>query len=446
MFKKVLIANRGEVALRILRACRDLNIETVMIHSEADEDSMPVRLADEAVCIGPARASDSYLNIPNILSAARITGADAIHPGWGFLSENAQFADIIRNLGIAFIGPSPEDISTMGDKIKAKQTAEELGIPVVKGSKGGVVDAGEARKLADEIGYPVILKAASGGGGRGMKVVERPEQLEENLSLCRSEAKAAFGDDAVYMEKYLTLPRHVEIQLLADGKGNCIHLGERDCSIQRRHQKVIEEAGCPVLSNDQRNEIGEITAKAVGNMGYKGVGTVEYLYENGKFYFIEMNTRLQVEHPVSELITGLDIVEQQIRVASGEELSLRQQDISFYGHAIECRINAENPENFTPSPGTITQYHPPGGLGVRIDSHIFSDYRIPPYYDSLISKLIVHGPTREKAIERLERALKEYVIGGVQTNLPLHQKIIQTDAFLSGDYNIHWLENWMQKS
>ncbi|MEM7425997.1 MAG: acetyl-CoA carboxylase biotin carboxylase subunit [Pseudomonadota bacterium] len=445
MFDKVLIANRGEIALRVQRACREMGIATVAIHSTADENAMHVRLADESVCIGPPPAADSYLNIPAILTACEITGADAVHPGYGFLSENESFADILLEHNITFIGPEPEHIRIMGDKIQAKQTAKDLGIPVVPGSDGGVDDPAEARKIAEDIGFPVLIKAASGGGGRGMKVARTPDDLDEAISTASAEAKAAFGDGTVYLEKYLDKPRHIEIQVLSDGNGNAVHLGERDCSLQRRHQKVWEEALSPALNVAQRQEIGEIVATAIAEMGYSGVGTVEFLYENGEFYFIEMNTRLQVEHPVTEMITGLDLVQEQIRVASGARLTVTQPDVNFDGHAIECRINAENPRTFVPSPGQINSLHPPGGLGVRVDSAIYQGYRVPPYYDSLIGKLIVFGKTRTECLMRLRRALGEYVIEGVDTTIPLFQDLVANPDIIDGNYDIHWLEQYLSQ-
>ncbi|MFZ5609860.1 MAG: acetyl-CoA carboxylase biotin carboxylase subunit [Pseudomonadota bacterium] len=443
MFKKVLIANRGEIALRIHRACREMGIHTVAVHSEADAEAMHVRLADESVCIGPAPSAESYLNIPAIIAAAEISNADAIHPGYGFLSENAKFADIIAEHGIAFIGPKPEHIRLMGDKVAAKEAMRKLGVPVVPGSQGGVASGEEAARLAREIGYPVLIKAAAGGGGRGMKVVERPEDLAAAMAAARTEAKKAFGDDTVYMEKFLKTPRHIEFQILADSHGNVIHLGERDCSLQRRHQKILEEAPSPTLSAKERERMGERVVAAVRKLGYLGAGTIEFLYENDVFYFIEMNTRLQVEHPVTEMITGIDLVREQIRVATGLPLSYRQKDIKFAGHAIECRINAENPKTFAPSPGRVTDYHPPGGLDVRVDSALYAGYAIPPYYDSLISKLIVHGKTREDALMRLRRALEEYVISGVETTIPLHKALVEDGQFRAGDYDIHWLARFL---
>lgn len=446
MFDKILIANRGEIALRIQRACKELGIATVAVHSTADADAMHVRLADESVCIGPPTAADSYLNIPSLLAACEITGADAVHPGYGFLSENARFAEILEDHDIAFIGPTAEHIRVMGDKIQAKETAKKLGIPVVPGSEGGITSDEQARKVARETGYPVLIKAASGGGGRGMKVAKTEADLEVALSTARSEAKAAFGDDTLYMEKYLGQPRHIEIQVIGDGKGNALHLGERDCSLQRRHQKVWEEAPSPSLNDEQRKEIGEICSKAIADLGYRGVGTIEFLYENGEFYFIEMNTRLQVEHPVTEMITGIDLVIEQIRIASGAPLSLTQEEVTFQGHAIECRINAENPKTFMPSPGKITYFHPPGGLSVRVDSGVYQGYSIPPYYDSLIGKLIVHGKNRTECMMRLKRALGEFVIDGIETTIPLFNNLISEPDIANGIYDIHWLEKYLEQS
>jgi len=443
MFDKVLIANRGEIALRIHRACHEMGIQTVAVHSTADADAMWVRLADESICIGPPKGADSYLNIPAIISAAEVTGADAIHPGYGFLSENARFADIIAEHQLKFIGPSADHIRLMGDKIKAKETAKKLGIPVVPGSEGGVNDPAEARKIGDDIGYPVIVKAAAGGGGRGMKVVRSSEDMESAVIAAKTEARGAFGDDAVYIEKYLEGPRHIEFQVVGDSHGNAIHLGERDCSLQRRHQKVLEEAPAPALNTEVRDHMGGVVAKAIADMGYLGAGTIEFLYENGEFYFIEMNTRLQVEHPITEMITGLDLVREQINVAAGAPLSVTQDDIKFSGHAIECRINAEDPRTFAPSPGKIIEYHPPGGLDVRVDSALYAGYSIPPFYDSLISKLIVHGKTRNECLMRLRRALEEYVITGVKTTIPLHQELIANSEFQNGAYDIHWLERFL---
>ncbi|MCX5515197.1 acetyl-CoA carboxylase biotin carboxylase subunit [Kaistia algarum] len=440
MFNKILIANRGEIALRILRACKELGIETVAVHSTADADAMHVRLADESVCIGPPPARDSYLNIPSLLAACEITGADAIHPGYGFLSENARFAEILEAHNITFIGPKSEHIRIMGDKIEAKRTAQRLGIPVVPGSDGALKDEADALKNAAYIGYPVLIKASAGGGGRGMKVAKSADELPIAYSTARSEAKSAFGDDAVYMEKYLEKPRHIEIQVFGDGKGYAVHLGERDCSLQRRHQKVWEEAGSPALNAGERERIGAICAKAIAGLGYSGAGTIEFLYENGEFYFIEMNTRLQVEHPVTEAVTGIDLVNEQIRVASGAGLSFRQEDVTFEGHAIECRINAEDPRTFAPSPGLITYYHPPGGLGVRVDSGVYQGYKIPPYYDSLIGKLIVHGRNRVECMMRLRRALDEFVVDGIKTTIPLFRELVDDPDIANGDYDIHWLE------
>ncbi|MFM1814694.1 MAG: acetyl-CoA carboxylase, biotin carboxylase subunit [Pseudomonadota bacterium] len=443
MFDKILIANRGEIALRIERACKELGIATVAVHSTADADAMHVRLADESVCIGPPQASESYLNIPRLLAACEITGADAIHPGYGFLSENARFAEILEEHAITFIGPTSEHIRTMGDKIQAKETAKALGIPVVPGSDGAVTNEADARRVAEDMGYPVLIKAAAGGGGRGMKVVRNPDEMATALATTRSEAKAAFGDDSVYIEKFLTKPRHIEIQVFGDGKGGAVHLGERDCSLQRRHQKVWEEAPSPALNDAQRARIGNIVASAMQKMKYRGAGTVEFLYENGEFYFIEMNTRLQVEHPVTEAITGLDLVIEQIRVASGAPLSFRQEDVTFSGHSIECRINAENPETFRPSPGQITYWHPPGGLGVRVDSGVYQGYRIPPHYDSLIGKLIVHGKSRNECLMRLKRCLSEFVIDGIETTIPLFDRLIHQPDIANGMYDIHWLEHFL---
>jgi acetyl-CoA carboxylase biotin carboxylase subunit len=443
MFDKILIANRGEIAMRVIRACKELGIPTVAVHSTADADAMHVRFADESVCIGPPAAKDSYLNIPAILSACEITGADAVHPGYGFLSENARFAEILGEHNVHFIGPKAEHIRIMGDKIEAKRTAKKLGIPVVPGSEGGVTSDVEAAKVAGEIGYPVLVKAAAGGGGRGMKIARSAGELSTALATARTEAKAAFGDDAVYLEKYLEKPRHIEIQVLGDGKGNAIHLGERDCSIQRRHQKLWEEGPSPALNVAARDVIGETVAKAMREIGYLGVGTVEFLYEEGKFYFIEMNTRIQVEHPVTEAITDIDLIFEQIRVAAGADLTLKQSDVVFHGHAIECRINAENPVSFRPSPGKILHYHAPGGLGVRIDSAVYQGYSIPPYYDSLVGKLIVHGKTRTEALMRLKRALDEVVVDGIETTLPLFRALVRETAIIDGNYHIHWLEQFL---
>jgi acetyl-CoA carboxylase, biotin carboxylase subunit len=445
MFDKILIANRGEIALRVLRACKELGIATVAVHSTADADAMHVRLADESVCIGPPPAKDSYLNAYALVTACEITGADAVHPGYGFLSENARFAEILGEHGIHFIGPRPEHIRLMGDKIAAKATARRLGIPVVPGSEGGVTSDAEAMAIAQDIGFPVLVKAAAGGGGRGMKVAQTPEDLSNALATARSEAKAAFGDDAVYLEKYLARPRHIEIQVLGDGKGRAIHLGERDCSLQRRHQKVLEESPSPALNTDERDRIGAVVAKAMQEISYLGVGTVEFLYEGGQFYFIEMNTRIQVEHPVTEMITGIDLILEQIRVADGVDLTILQSDVKFLGHAIECRINAENPVSFRPSPGKILHYHPPGGLGVRVDSAVYQGYTIPPYYDSLVGKLIVHGKTRGECLMRLKRALDEFVVDGIETTLPLFRALVREQDIVDGEYHIHWLEQFLAR-
>ncbi|MGE3364048.1 MAG: acetyl-CoA carboxylase biotin carboxylase subunit [Rhizobiaceae bacterium] len=446
MFQKILIANRGEIALRVLRACKELGIQTVVVHSTADADAMHVRLADESVCIGPPPSRESYLNIHQIVAACEITGADAVHPGYGFLSENAKFADILAAHNITFIGPSGDHIRIMGDKIEAKRTAKRLGIPCVPGSDGAINDEAEAKRVAAEIGYPVIIKAAAGGGGRGMKVARNEDDLEIALATAKTEAGAAFGDDAVYIEKYLEKPRHIELQVFGDGAGHGVHLGERDCSLQRRHQKVWEEALSPALNDSERQKIGKVVADAVAELGYSGAGTIEFLYENGEFYFIEMNTRLQVEHPVTEAITGIDLVHEQIRVASGGGLSVKQSDIRFQGHAIECRINAEDPRTFAPSPGTITHFHTPGGLGIRVDSGVYSGYRIPPYYDSLIGKLIVHGRNRIECMMRLRRALDEFVVDGIKTTLPLFRDLVGNPDIANGDYDIHWLEKYLAKS
>ena len=445
MFKKVLIANRGDVALRVLRACKELEIPTVIVHSTADANSMPVKLADESVCIGPASATDSYLKISAILSAAIITGCDAIHPGVGFLAENADFAEIISAHGMTFIGPSPEHIRKMGDKVEAKITAAAAGLPLVPGSPGAVHTIEEAREVAETVGYPLLVKAASGGGGRGMKVAETAEKLEEAFSSARSEAKAAFGDDTVYLEHYLSNPRHIEVQVLGDSHGNFVHLGERECSVQRRHQKLFEEAPSPALTEEQRAEIGRVAAEATAKMGYLGVGTMEFLYQDGSFYFIEMNTRLQVEHPITEEITGIDLVRQQIKVASGQALDFTQEDVTFTGHAIECRINAEHPETFMPTPGKVTSYHAAGGPGVRVDTMLYSGYSVPPFYDSLIAKLIVHGDDRDHALARLGSALDEFVVEPIHTTLPLHRKLLDAPAIKDGSYSIKWLEETFLK-
>jgi acetyl-CoA carboxylase biotin carboxylase subunit len=442
MFSKVLIANRGEIALRVLRACKELGIQTVAVHSTADADAMHVRLADESVCVGPPPSRDSYLNIHEIVAACEITGADAVHPGYGFLSENAKFAEILEAHGLTFIGPTPEHIRIMGDKITAKKTAAALGIPVVPGSDGEVKEE-DAARIAAEIGYPVLIKATAGGGGRGMKVARTEADLSEAMATARSEAGSAFGNDAVYMEKYLAKPRHIEIQVLGDGEGHAIHLGERDCSLQRRHQKVWEEANSPALNIEQRMAIGKVCADAMSKLKYRGAGTIEFLYENGEFYFIEMNTRLQVEHPITEAITGIDLVHEQIRVASGGGLSITQDDVRFNGHAIECRINAEDPRTFVPSPGRVTHFHQPGGLGVRVDSAVYQGYSIPPYYDSLIGKLIVHGRTRVECMMRLRRALDEFVVDGIKTTIPLFRDLLNNPDIANGDYDIHWLEHFL---
>ena len=445
MFDKILIANRGEIALRVIRACREMGIASVAVHSTADADAMHVRMADESVCIGPPPSTDSYLSMPAIISACEITGAQAIHPGYGFLSENAGFVQMLEDHGITFIGPRAEHIRIMGDKITAKDTAKSLGIPVVPGSDGGVPDVASAKKVAAEIGYPVIIKATAGGGGRGMKVALDEAGLETAFRTARSESKAAFGNDEVYIEKYLQRPRHIEIQVFGDGRGRAVHLGERDCSLQRRHQKVLEEAPGPVITPEQRAEIGGICANAMAKLGYRGAGTIEFLFEDGEFYFIEMNTRLQVEHPVTEAIFDVDLVRQQILVAAGQEMEFRQEDLKIRGHAIEVRINAEKLPNFTPSPGKITQYHAPGGLGVRIDSAIYDGYKIPPYYDSLIGKLIVHGRDRHEALARLDRALGELIVDGVDTTVPLFRALLENPDIQAGDYSIHWLEKWLAK-
>jgi acetyl-CoA carboxylase biotin carboxylase subunit len=443
MFEKILIANRGEIALRIHRACRELGIRTVAVHSTADADAMHVRLADESVCIGPPPPRQSYLNIPAILSAATITGADAIHPGVGFLAENADFAEMVQAHGFVWIGPEPDHIRVMGDKISAKRKVIELGLPTVPGSDGPVTDDDAAGEIAAHLGYPVLVKAAGGGGGKGMKVAHSAGELSQALSLARSEAKAFFGNDAVYLEKFLGHPRHIELQILGDGQGGVVHLGERDCSLQRRHQKLLEEAPSPALNAEERQAIGDLALAAMRTLGYRSAGTLEFLYEDGRFYFIEMNTRLQVEHPVSEWITGMDLVREQIRIAAGGKLGITQDDIRFQGHAIEVRINAEHPETFAPSPGKIVDYHAPGGPGVRVDSHLYTGYRVPSTYDSLVSKLIVYGATRNECLMRLRRALEEYVIGGIETTIPLHRRLIQAPDFLNGDYDIHWLERFV---
>ena len=442
MFSKILIANRGEIALRIQRACREMGIKTVAVHSTADADAMHVRLADEAVCIGPPSSRDSYLNVAAILSAATITGAEAIHPGYGFLSENADFAETVEAHGLAFIGPTAEHIRTMGDKITAKTTMRALGVPLVPGSDGALADLNMARKVAEEIGYPVLIKAAAGGGGRGMKVAQTADDIEEAWSVARTEARAAFGNDEVYLEKYLDRPRHIELQIMADMHGNVVHFGERDCSLQRRHQKLLEEAGSPALEPAERDAIGATATAALTKLGYRNAGTLEFLYQDGQFCFIEMNTRLQVEHPVTEMVSDVDLVREQIRIAAGEKLGYTQKDVTFSGHSIECRINAEDPNDFSPCPGTVTVYHPPGGLGVRVDSALYTGYRVPPYYDSMIAKVIVHAPTRAEAIARMQRALDEFVVEGIKTVIPLHRRILENPEFQKGDYTIHWLENF----
>ncbi|TCS61247.1 acetyl-CoA carboxylase biotin carboxylase subunit [Varunaivibrio sulfuroxidans] len=445
MFDKVLIANRGEIALRILRACKEMGIQTVAVHSTADADAMHVRLADESVCIGPPAAKDSYLNIPAILCAAANSNADAIHPGYGFLSENADFAAMVEEHGFTFIGPTAEHIKLMGDKIAAKEAVKAAGIPVVPGSDGAVKDIDEALSIAEEIGYPVLIKASAGGGGRGMKLAQNASELPDAIKMAANEAESAFGSGEVYLEKYLQKPRHIEIQVLADHFGNVVHLGERDCSLQRRNQKVLEEAPSPALNAEQRAEIGAIAAEAIAKIGYRSAGTIEFLYEDGRFYFIEMNTRLQVEHPVTEMITGIDLVREMVRIANGAPLGYAQEDITFSGHAIECRINAENPVTFMPSPGTVGIYHAPGGLGVRVDSALYSSYKVPPHYDSMIAKLIVHGTNRNECLMRLRRALSEFVIDGLETTIPLHQRLVSAADVINGDYNIHWLEKFVDK-
>ena len=443
MFRKVLIANRGEIALRVHRACQEMGIRTVAVHSTADATAMHVRLADESVCIGPPAARDSYLNVAAILSAASITGAEAIHPGYGFLSENANFAEMVEAHGFTFIGPTAEHIRMMGDKIAAKQAMMSLGVPLVPGSDGELSSLEEAREVAERIKYPVLIKAAAGGGGRGMKVAHSAEELEEAWRVARTEAKAAFGNDAVYMEKYLDRPRHIELQVMADMHGNVVHFGERDCSLQRRHQKLVEEAGSPALTPAERDAIGAQVTQGLSKLGYRNAGTLEFLWQDGQFSFIEMNTRLQVEHPVTEMVCGIDLVKEQLRVAAGEKLGYSQADISFSGHAIECRITAEDPETFAPSPGRVNTFHAPGGLGVRVDSALYSGYAVPPHYDSLVAKLVVHGKTRAEAIGRMRRALSEMVVDGIRTTLPLHQRIMEDAQFQSGDYTIHWLERFV---
>ena len=446
MFHKILIANRGEIALRIQRACRELGIPTVAVHSTADSDAMHVRLADESVCIGPPPARDSYLNTAAVLSAAAVTGADAIHPGYGFLSENARFAEMVEAHGLTFIGPSSDHIRMMGDKISAKSAMASLGVPLVPGSDGEVRDLDEARAVGARIGYPLLVKAAAGGGGRGMKVAHSAAELEEAWTVARTEARTAFGNDAVYIEKYLDRPRHIELQVLADAHGNVVHFGERDCSLQRRHQKLLEEAGSPALTAAQRDDLGAVVTAGLRQLGYRNAGTLEFLYQDGQFAFIEMNTRLQVEHPVTEMVCGVDLVREQIRVAAGQELGYTQADVQFRGHAIECRVIAEDPETFMPAPGRVDVFHAPGGLGVRVDSALYAGYVVPPYYDSMIAKLIVHAPTRPEAIARMRRALDEFVIQGIKTSLPLHRRIMEAPEFVSGDYTIHWLERFVAAS
>ena len=445
MFKKIVIANRGDVAIRVQRACREMGIKTVAVHSTADSSAMNVRLADESVCIGPPKSKDSYLNIPAILSAASISGADAIHPGVGFLSENPAFAQIVSDHGLTFIGPKPEHIKVMGDKIEAKKMALELGIPCVPGSDGAIRTKDEALLVAKDVGFPIIVKAAAGGGGKGMQIAFSETELSNAIKLAQSEAEASFGSGEVYIERYLANPRHIEIQIIGDKFGNVVHLGERDCSLQRRHQKILEETPSPVLTKKVRNDIGALAATAMKKFGYESLGTIEFLYENGEFYFIEMNTRLQVEHPITEMVTGIDLVQKQIQISAGEPLGISQDEVSLKGHSIECRINAEDPENFIPSPGKIADYHPPGGFGIRIDSGIYSGYEIPPHYDSLIAKLIVHGQDREQCLSRLQRALDEFVIGNIKTTIALHQKLLSTKNFIDGEYDIHWLEKHLLK-
>jgi len=446
LFQKILIANRGEIALRVQRACRELGIPTVAVHSTADSAAMHVRLADESVCIGPPAARDSYLNMASILSAAHVTGADAIHPGYGFLSENADFAEMVEDHDLTFIGPSPDHIRMMGDKIAAKTAMTRLGVPLVPGSDGALADLDQAREVAARIGYPVLIKAAAGGGGRGMKVAHSALEIEEAWRVARTEARAAFGNDEVYLEKYLDRPRHIELQIMADSYGNVVHFGERDCSLQRRHQKVLEESGSPALNAAQRDAIGATATAALRELGYRNAGTLEFLYQDGQFAFIEMNTRLQVEHPVTEMVCGVDLVREQIRIAAGEKLGYTQDDVKFYGHAIECRVNAEDPETFMPTPGRVEAFHAPGGLGVRVDSALYAGYVVPPFYDSMVAKLIVHAPTRPEAIARLRRALEEFAVLGIKTTLPLHQRIIEDPRFQAGDYTIHWLEQFMAES
>jgi acetyl-CoA carboxylase, biotin carboxylase subunit len=446
LFQKILIANRGEIALRIQRACREMGIPTVAVHSTADAEAMHVRLADESVCIGPPSAKDSYLNIPAVLSAAAITGADAIHPGYGFLSENAGFAEMVEAHGLTFIGPSSAHIRMMGDKITAKAAMAGLGVPLVPGSDGALDSLPDARKIAAAIGYPVLIKAAAGGGGRGMKVARTQDELEDAYSLARAEARAAFGNDAVYLEKYLDRPRHIELQVMADAHGNVVHFGERDCSLQRRHQKLLEEAGSPALSSAQRDALGATVTAALKKIGYRNAGTLEFLYQDGAFSFIEMNTRLQVEHPVTEMVCGIDLVREQIRIAAGQKLGYEQAEIRFNGHAIECRVTAEDPETFMPTPGRVTAFHAPGGLGVRVDSALYAGCMVSPFYDSMVAKLIVHAPTRGEAIARMRRAIDEFAVMGIQTTLPLHRRILDDPQFQAGDYTIHWLEQFVAAS
>jgi acetyl-CoA carboxylase biotin carboxylase subunit len=446
LFSKILIANRGEIALRVQRACRELGIPTVAVHSTADSDAMHVRLADESVCIGPPAARDSYLNMASILSAAIVTGADAIHPGYGFLSENAGFAEMVEAHGLTFIGPSSDHIRMMGDKITARTAMAGLGVPLVPGSAGALADLEAARAIAETIGYPVLIKATAGGGGRGMKVAHNEDELEEAWRVARTEARAAFGNDEVYLEKYLNRPRHIELQIMADAHGNVVHFGERDCSLQRRHQKLLEEAGSPILTAAERDAIGATATAALAKLGYRNAGTLEFLYQDGQFAFIEMNTRLQVEHPVTEMVCNVDLVREQIRIAAGQKLGYTQADVVFAGHAIECRVNAEDPETFMPTPGRVQAFHAPGGLGVRVDSALYAGYVVPPYYDSLVAKLIVHAPTRPEAIARLRRALDEFAVLGIKTTLPLHQRIIEQPEFQAGDYTIHWLEQFVERA
>ncbi len=443
MFQKILIANRGEIALRVQRACRELGIPTVAVHSTADTDAMHVRLADESVCIGPPPARESYLHLPAILSAAAVTGADAIHPGYGFLSENARFAEMVEAHGITFIGPSPAHMRMMGDKIAAKAAMASLGVPLVAGSDGALHDVEQARSVAASIGYPVLIKAAAGGGGRGMKVAHAASELDEAWAVARAEARAAFGDEAVYLEKYLDRPRHIELQVMADNHGNVVHFGERDCSLQRRHQKLLEEAGSPALDPAARDALGAVVTSGLQRLGYRNAGTLEFLYQDGQFAFIEMNTRLQVEHPVTEMVCDVDLVREQIRIAAGQPLGYTQADVTFRGHAIECRVTAEDPETFLPTPGRVDVYQPPGGLGVRVDSALYAGYVVPPYYDSMVAKLIVHAPTRPEAIARMRRALGEFAIQGIKTTLPLHRRIVDAAEFRAGDYTIHWLERFV---